>query len=191
MHTTTTPDTLTLLREEAAAAAQALQEARARFAPLRGAPASDVRASALSVLTLARTRAKAAQAALRRATRKPRLGKLEARAKAWCDRIQRDGSAAVAVEWVRSRTWGSCPRVLDDSGDKVAQVSGCGFCKHSTALADALRWLGKDAEERMAIARTGGAGVPAVVAALDSAGWTLTHTHDGRNLDVYTLTRKA
>ena len=119
------------------------------------------------------------------------LTTVEKRAKAWCDNIHRTGldDIDIAVEWKRSKTWGSNPAIESHDG-KMCNVSGCGYCKLSTALADVLCFLCPvDSDEHNAIARTGGAGVNSVIAALKNVGWDLRKTASGKMFDGFKLTR--
>ena len=85
--------------------------------------------------------------------------------------------------------WGSNPVIENFAGEKICSVSGCGYCKHSTALADALQYLGETEEQQNAIARTGGAGVNSVIAALKECGWNLETKSGSKTIDVHELTR--
>lgn len=120
---------------------------------------------------------------------KQKLTTTEKRAAAYCQALKTSGGGPVIVDWAKSATWGHNPRIFDHHGEKTTNVSGCGYCKHSTALADCLRFLGETPEEQRAIHRKGGAGVSAVVSALAEIGWTLTPTASGKGFDAYTLTR--
>lgn len=117
-----------------------------------------------------------------------KLTATEKRAKAFCDDVRKYGSARVNVEWTRSATWGSNPRIMYGSG-KLTNVSGCGYCKHSQALADCLRFLGDTTEAVSHIWRTGGCGPESVIKVLALHGWKLERIASGRNLDAYQITR--
>jgi len=119
---------------------------------------------------------------------KTKLTKRETRAAALCESIRRNDGGSVTVEWVNSRTWGSNPRILHH-GEPVTDVSGCGYCKHSTALADALQFLPETEEGQTSVAQKGGAGVSSVMAALAAQGWILTYVTGGKGFDAYTLAR--
>lgn len=123
---------------------------------------------------------------------KPRLTVTERRAVALCEAIRnscRDGGTyPLTVEWVDSRTWGSNPRIMH-RGEKCTNVSGCGYCKHSTALADALRWLGESEDARHEIGRQGGAGVSSVQRAIAAQGWVLESVAGREHFDCYTIRR--
>lgn len=119
----------------------------------------------------------------------------EQRAETYCgfitDRLKYSPAFPVVVEWYKSRTWGMCPRVLFPNHEKVVSATGCGYCKQSTVLAMALTPLGKDEEERRKIARTAGAGVPSLRAALEELGWDLVPVADGPGFDAYHLSALA
>lgn len=117
-----------------------------------------------------------------------KLTTLEKRAQAMCQTIRAHGAYTVEVEWNRSSTWGMCPRI-QYHGETAARASGCGYCKHSAVLAEALCWLGETEEERHAIARTSGAGVSSVRDALARVGWTLETVAGGKTYDVHTVRR--
>lgn len=44
----------------------------------------------------------------------------------------------ITVEWKKSRTWGSNPKAYTNYGFEGENISGCGYCKKSTATAQAL-----------------------------------------------------
>lgn len=125
---------------------------------------------------------------------KTKLTTCERRAAALCGYITErlaDGLDAfpVTVEWVKSRTWGSNPRIMHH-GEKCSNVSGCGYCKHSTCLADVLRFLAPEGEARDKIHSTGGAGVASVADALKAAGFLLEYVTGTPSTDCYFI-RKA
>lgn len=126
-------------------------------------------------------------------TKAPKLTTTEKRALALCQSIRQSvtdgGSYPLTVEWVASRTWGSNPRIMHHGG-KCTNVSGCGYCKHSTALAEALRWLGETEDQQHEIGRQGGAGISSVTRALAEQGWVLEYVTGGKGYDAYTI-RKA
>ena len=123
---------------------------------------------------------------------KTKLTTTEKRASNLCESIRdtatHGGKYPVEVEWITSRTWGSNPRVMY-RGEKCTNISGCGYCKHSAALASALCYLGETEEQQHAIARTGGAGVSSVAEALAAQGWKLESVASGRAHDSYHVTR--
>lgn len=121
-----------------------------------------------------------------------KLTTTQKRAKRFCDIVKDNGIPRnIVVEWKRSRTWGSNPVVESDDG-KMCNVSGCGYCKLSTALADVLCFLfTPESDEFNAISRTGGAGVNSVIGALDKTGWTLEQGPSGKAFDCFTLRRKT
>lgn len=44
----------------------------------------------------------------------------------------------ITVEWNKSRMWGSNPRAESNKGFRGSSIGGCGYDKHSTAVAEAL-----------------------------------------------------
>jgi hypothetical protein len=125
----------------------------------------------------------------------PKLGKREARAKELAEGLKRwteDGTPyGFTVEWKKSRTWGRNPQIYFGNNPTL-DVSGCGYCKLSTALAQVLRWLyPHGSEEHDKIWRTGGTGERGVIRALDELGWTLKRTALSPNTDSFTLAPKA
>jgi len=124
----------------------------------------------------------------------PRLGKREARAKDLAEGFKRwteDGTPyGFTVEWNKSRMWGHNPQTY--YGDEpTLDVSGCGYCKLSTALAQVLRWLyPHGTEEHNKIWSTGGTGESGTIQALDELGWTLKRTASSPNTDSFTLAPK-
>lgn len=117
----------------------------------------------------------------------PRLTKDEQRAKQLCADAHKHAGRQINVEWTKSRTWGMCPAIYYQ-GHRIAHSSGCGYCKLSATLADALRHLfphGTDAHRE--IQSTAGAGERTVIAALARHGWTLAPTASGRLFNAYEL----
>lgn len=112
------------------------------------------------------------------------------RARAFCEHI-RDNSdflTTINVDWARSRDWGLNPRI-EYRGKKVAFASGCGYCKLSTVLAEALYFLGDTPEEELSIACCGGAGVSSLIDRLKTLGWELNPVASGKTYDCYTIRR--
>ena len=126
------------------------------------------------------------------AVKKPKATKLttcEQRAKVWCDKMQSLSECPLHVEWKRSRDYGYNP-VIETHNGKATNVSGCGYDKLSTCLADFLRFLAPtDSPEYRAIWKTHGAGEYAVMDALKLAGWELKKTGSGKSWDAYTLAK--
>lgn len=122
-----------------------------------------------------------------------KLTTTEKRAKALCEAIKdttnNGGSFPITIDWIKSATWGSNPRIMHN-GKKTTNVSGCGYCKHSTALAEALRFLGEDDATMRDIWTKGGCGVSAVQESLKNAGFVLEAVATGALFDAYTI-RKA
>jgi hypothetical protein len=113
----------------------------------------------------------------------------ETRALALCKAIKKGYVGAIAVEWKRSATWGSNPSIRFNGG-KCCSVSGCGYDKLSTCLADVLRFLEPiDSEGYNKIWRTGGAGEHRAINVLASLGWLLTPISNGKTYDTYTIKR--
>jgi hypothetical protein len=110
--------------------------------------------------------------------KKPK-GTTDKRAHAYCADLRRYSGGVIEVTWTRSATWGATASVRSWEG-RCSLASGCGYCKGSTALADALRYLGRNAEERLRIAGTGGCGYSTVTDALASCGWKLERMPSGR-----------
>ena len=44
----------------------------------------------------------------------------------------------ITIEWKRSQTWGMNPKPYTNLGFEGSSIGGCGYCKHSTATAQAL-----------------------------------------------------
>lgn len=119
-----------------------------------------------------------------------KLNKTEQRAKDYCNHIRGRGEGSFTIEWKKSRTWGMNPTIQNYSDERMVSVSGCGYCKHSTALAEMLRFLGASEEDTSAIWAKGGCGVDSVVEALHQQGWHLKSVHWTKTSDTYTITRR-
>lgn len=121
---------------------------------------------------------------------KEKMGAVERRAFEFMqDRAEncRDGDAVkIAVKWRRSRDWGSNPHIYNYHGQDMVSVSGCGYCKLSTALADLLCFAFADEEEAFRkIHLTGGAGEGSVINAVAECGGKLTKLYSDSDTDLY------
>ena len=120
---------------------------------------------------------------------KPRkLTTLEKRAWEFCVDLIRYEGGQFTVEWKKSSMYGHCPSI-EYSGAKIAHAGGCGYCKLSAVLAEALAWLGTDSDQRLSIGRTQGAGVSAVQSALLAIGWKLEGIAGSKTSDTFKLTK--
>ena len=118
-----------------------------------------------------------------------KLTVMEARAKAMCAVLNREGEGTFTIEW-RSGDGGRNPALLRD-GKKCAHITGCGFEKESCALVDALVFLLPEGSEgRIKLAQAGGTGFESVRKILNNAGWILNLTQCGKTTDSYLLRRK-
>lgn len=97
------------------------------------------------------------------------------------------------VEWRKSPTWGSNPQVDDYSGEPCLDVSGCGYCKLSTAVANMLRHLPDlTPEESSSVWVLGGTGESSVLGKLyelTSGKYQIVRHYWHKGLDVYRVTR--
>lgn len=114
--------------------------------------------------------------------------KMEERAREMCAVIRVGLCEAVTVEWVRNATWGMCPRI-EWRGAVASRATGCGYCKESSVLADALRHLATDEAGMVRVSRTAGAGPEAVAKALESIGWIMRRIASTKTTDTYKLER--
>ena len=117
---------------------------------------------------------------------KTKLNQAERNAQAFCAAINRTGSGSITIEWSRA----GHPTLFSPTGAKCAHAGGGGYCKESTVLADALRFLfPPDSPEYMKIWTGGGAGVPSVQNRLAALGWALSNTGTGKSFDCYQIQR--
>lgn len=97
------------------------------------------------------------------------------------------------VEWKRSATWGSNPHVYTYEGDDCLDVSGCGYCKLSTAVANMLRHLPDlTPEESSAVWALGGTGMSHLKDELvkrTGGKWRIEVHYCGKGVDVYRVSR--
>lgn len=115
-----------------------------------------------------------------------KLCKSEKNALAFCENLKRFGGS-VDIDWVKSNSYGNNP-VIRYHGEKCCQVSGCGYDKESTALANVLRFLFViDSEEYFKVWNTGGAGVNSVISQLLKYGYELRCVARGKTWDSYVL----
>ena len=115
-----------------------------------------------------------------------RLGKTDTRAKAFCDMVISEGYGEFSVIWNKSKTWGSCPSILNHRNEKMAYAGGCGYDKESAVMVELLRFLLPEGEYLSG----SGAGFNTLVRELDQHGWTLERTYTGKTEDGYKITRK-
>ena len=47
----------------------------------------------------------------------------------------------IQLQWYKNQTWGYCPKGSDNYGNVVGGITGCGFCKTSTATACLLNQM--------------------------------------------------
>ena len=111
---------------------------------------------------------------------------LETRAANFCERARQHGHATIQIEWRRNRE-GLQAVALDNQREAMARTSGGGYDKESQALADCLRFLGRNEEEARTIWKKGGMGLSAIQGALAKLGFTLEHTVTGPKLDTYSI----
>jgi hypothetical protein len=107
---------------------------------------------------------------------------VEKRAFEACRTIKEFGALSFSVVWVKSNTWGMCPRI-EWRGKKAAYASGCGYDKLSAVLVDFLHPLVPE------LAGCSGAGVSSVADRLAKHGWMLIHEYDGQREDGFSIRR--
>ncbi len=129
---------------------------------------------------------------------KTKLTTTQSRAKAFCDRMNESmveqkysESWPIVVEWKKSAMYGKNPAIYNGfNNHKMTSVSGCGYCKLSTALADVLCFLFPvGTPEHNDIARQAGVGERAVVDTLLKYGWKLETVARSLNSDSYRISR--
>jgi hypothetical protein len=112
--------------------------------------------------------------------------KTEENAKLLCSWIKNGTRKGIVIEWRKSRTWGMNPHISLGDEREAVHVSGCGYCKESTALAHCLCWLLEpDTEACRKVSRTAGAGVSSVAEELAKHGWRLEAIAEGKNSRAY------
>ncbi len=120
---------------------------------------------------------------------KTKLTTVEKRAQSYCQNVNRWGNADFGVEWKKSRMWGHNP-VIESNEGKMCSISGCGYCKLSSALAYVLCFLFPvESDAFNEVQRTAGAGEGSVREALKRNGWILERTATGNHFDGFRLTR--
>jgi len=86
-----------------------------------------------------------------------KLTKTEENAKLLCEWIRKGLRKGLIIEWRKSHTWGMNPHISLGDDREAVRVSGCGYCKESTALAHCLCWLLEpDTEAFKDVSRTAG-----------------------------------
>lgn len=117
-----------------------------------------------------------------------KLTKTEENAKLLCDWIKSGTRKGIVIEWRKSHTWGMNPHISLGDERECVRVSGCGYCKESTALAHCLCWLfDPDTEAHKDVSSTAGAGVSSVAEALEKFGWKLEAVAEGKNIRAYSV----
>ena len=118
------------------------------------------------------------------------MNKANENAKLLCDWIRKGFRKGIIIEWRKSRMWGMNPHISLGDEREAVRVSGCGYCKESTALAHCLCWLLEpDTEAFKDVSSTAGAGVSSVADALARHGWKLEAVAEGKNSRAYSVTR--
>jgi hypothetical protein len=117
-----------------------------------------------------------------------KLTATEARAQSDMESALKYGSHYFRIYWTKSRMWGYNP-TIPTSGGSAVNISGCGYCKESAALANYLRFLGATEEEQFSVWGRAGAGFGSIAEALALIGWKLDKTYSGKTEDAYQLTR--
>ncbi len=74
-------------------------------------------------------------------TTKIKLTAMEKRCQSFIENRLNEDSFTLTIVWVKSKTWGTTPTIRNFKGETIARVSGYGFCKESTILADVLQFL--------------------------------------------------
>ena len=123
------------------------------------------------------------------------LTKVEQRALAYAEYLKdvlESGKEQVTilVTWKKSKTWGLCPSISNQMQEKVAHASGCGYCKLSACLVELLRFFADDTEQYKDIYSQGGCGEYAVFDAMDRVGYTVKRIHNGKNEEVFGISKK-
>lgn len=119
----------------------------------------------------------------------------EARAQAFiAERMEcSGGSFLLEIEWKASRVWGSNPHVYTYEGKDCVDVSGCGYCKLSTAMAEVLRFLpGLTPEQSAAVWALGGTGESSVLGKLSTltgGQYQIVGHYWHKGLNVYRVSR--
>ena len=120
---------------------------------------------------------------------KTKLTTCETRARDFCRNLLTYDGGVINVEWKKSAMYGYNPAIMHHGG-KCTNVSGCGYDKLSTALADCLRFLFPiDSEAHRDVWITGGCGDSRTIDTLAKHGWTLERTATGSTFDAYNLTK--
>ena len=115
-----------------------------------------------------------------------KLTKTEENAKLLCEWIRNGLRKGIIIEWRKSRTWGMNPHISLGDEREAVRVSGCGYCKESTALADCLCWLFEpDTEAHIEVSMNGGHGPSSVADSLARHGWKLESVAEGKNSCAY------
>ena len=94
-----------------------------------------------------------------------------------------------AIHWKRSKNYGNNPHIYDLDGRDFIRVSGCGYDKRSTALADYLCNLPTlEENDRKKIRSTGGSGEAHVFRKVLEFGFKVEGLYTDALVDVYKVT---
>jgi hypothetical protein len=118
---------------------------------------------------------------------KTKLTTIEKRAEQYCLNLLRFQGGQINMEWKRSAMWGANP-VISSYDGKCTNISGCGYDKESSALAQCLRFLfeqGSDAYNE--VWGTGGAGFNSFADVMAKHGWKIVKVASGKMFDAYQL----
>ena len=111
-------------------------------------------------------------------------GVMENRAKLFCFELKVADHAWFTIEWRRSAQWGTNAVICNRVGEKMVLISGCGFDKESTAVAQLLTHLFDDG-----FSAHGGCGMNIVTRRLKEKEWILEKTHNTATTDGYYIRR--
>jgi len=141
----------------------------------------------------------------------------------WISMVKDVDSVLISVEYTRSRTWGACPKATvtvnytdnTRANFESSRITGCGYDKESTAIAEALnqsngvlRYLYEIKNKRANVRKSnrdvigygsgygilpqfeGGVGVSCMRKICDSIGFEFKHISNGKMFDVYQMVKK-
>lgn len=119
-----------------------------------------------------------------------KLTTLEKRAVEWCNNLRDFGSSQFEIQWRSSRMYRHIAVIENNSGEKMAIASGCGYDKESKSISNLLCWIfphGTAAHN--AVASCGGCGLSSIQKALLANGWNLDKMAAGKRSDIFEIKR--
>jgi hypothetical protein len=120
------------------------------------------------------------------------MGKMEDRAREFCQHIRDMGTGTITIRYVRSKSYGRTPVIDNGRGERMAQAIGCNYEKKGAVLSHVARFLFDDgSDDQREIRWASHAGAQHILGLLQEKGWDYQWVADLPDADVYLFTRRT